>query len=148
MSDRKYRQRGYMDDPRDRERGPKAKPTGESTREQTPRGQPPLAPKSPNMPGFREVVRCARCGHVLSPPIGYETRCERCGTELHSCAQCAHFDTGSRFECTQPILARVSPKDAKNACTLFEARLTVERETKSSGGPPSARKAFDDLFKF
>ncbi len=148
MSDRKYRQRGYQDDPRDRERGSGSGKPPAAKREYTPRGQPPLAPKSPNMPGFRDVVRCARCGHVLSPPIGFETRCERCGAELHSCAQCAHFDTGSRFECTQPIEARVSPKDARNACTFFEARVTLERETKSPAGPPSARKAFDDLFKF
>jgi hypothetical protein len=146
MSDRKYRQRGYMDDPRDRDRERGAKPP-QPKREQTPRGQTPLQPKTPNMPGFHEVVRCARCGHVLSPPIGFDTRCERCGAELHSCAQCAHFDTGSRFECTEPIPARISPKDAKNACTLFEARVTLERETKSTG-PTSARKAFDDLFKF
>ena len=99
------------------------------------------------MPGFREVVRCARCGYVLSPPIGVDTRCARCGADLHSCAQCTSFDTGSRFECMQTIPARISPKDARNECTLFAARVTVERETSS---PPtsSARKAFDDLFKF
>jgi hypothetical protein len=147
MSDRKYRQRGYQDDPRDRER-PGQGSSNQAKREQAPRGQPPLAPKTPNMPGFRDVVRCARCGNVLSPPIGFDTRCERCGSELHSCAQCAHFDTGSRFECTQPIEARITPKDAKNACTLFAARVTMERETKSSGQAPTARQAFDDLFKF
>jgi hypothetical protein len=147
MSERKYRQRGYMDDPRDRER-PGQGSSNQAKREQAPRGQPPLAPKTPNMPGFRDVVRCARCGNVLTPPIGLDTRCERCGTELHSCAQCAHFDTGSRFECTQPIEARITPKDAKNACTFFGARVTMERETKSSGQAPTARQAFDDLFKF
>jgi hypothetical protein len=146
MSERKYRQRGYMDDPRDRERTSPGSP--QEKREYTPRGQPPLAPKTPNMPGFRDVVRCARCGHILSPPIGFDTRCDRCGSDLHSCAQCAHFDTGSRFECTQPIEARISPKDTKNACRLFEAKVTLERETKSSGQTPTARKAFDDLFKF
>jgi hypothetical protein len=147
MSERKYRQRGYQDDPRDRER-PGQGSSNQAKREQAPRGQPPLAPKTPNMPGFHDVVRCARCGNVLSPPIGFDTRCERCGSELHSCAQCAHFDTGSRFECTQPIEARITPKDAKNACTFFAARVTMERETKSSGQAPTARQAFDDLFKF
>ena len=70
----------------------------------------------------------------------------RCGADLHTCAQCVHFDTGAAFECQQPIPARVSPKDARNNCTLFEPRTTVERETKSAP-PASARKAFDDLFK-
>jgi len=55
-------------------------------------------------------------------------------------------DTGSALECQQPIPARISPKDTRNACTFFEPRTTVERETKSAP-PASARKAFDDLFK-
>jgi hypothetical protein len=48
------------------------------------------------------------------------------------------------------VPARVSPKDARNACALFEPRTTIERETKSASSPSSpssAKKAFDDLFK-
>jgi ribosomal protein S27E len=144
MSDRKYRQRGYQDDPREprREQGPAQK------KEYAPRGQPPDRPKTFNMPGYREVVRCARCGNELTVASawGEEARCSRCGTDLHTCAQCTHFDTGAPFECQKPIAARISPKDARNSCTLFEPRTTVERETKSAV-PTSARKAFDDLFK-
>ena len=52
MSDRKYRQRGYQDEPREpRDRKPEAQ-----KKEYAPRGQPPIAPKTFNMPGFREVV--------------------------------------------------------------------------------------------
>jgi hypothetical protein len=146
MSDRKYRQRGYQDEPREprRDQGAPAK------KEYTPRGQPPIAPKTFNMPGFREVVRCARCGHELTVATAWspEAACVRCGSPLHSCAQCTHFDTGAPFECQQAIPARVSPKDARNECALFQPRTTVERETKSaSSGPTSARQAFDDLFK-
>jgi hypothetical protein len=92
-------------------------------------------------------VRCARCGAIEDPDIGALSRCKRCGTDLHACLQCLHFDTAARFECTQEIAARISPKDARNECPLFVPRTTVERET-SSAAPPSARKAFDDLFKF
>jgi hypothetical protein len=144
MSDRKYRQRGYQDEPREPRRDQKPA----EKKEYAPRGQPPLAPKTFNMPGFREVVRCARCGYELtvaaaSSPDG---RCQRCGADLHACAQCSHFDTSSPFECQQPVPVRVSPKDARNTCTFYEARTTVERETKTTA-PTSARKAFDDLFK-
>lgn len=146
MSDRKYRHRGYQDEPREprRDQGAPAK------KEYTPRGQPPIAPKTFNMPGFREVVRCARCGHELTVATAWspEALCVRCGAPLHSCAQCTHFDTGAPLECQQAIPARVSPKDARNECALFQPRTTVERETKSSSsGPTSARQAFDDLFK-
>ena len=146
MSDRKYRQRGYQDEPREPRRDGQQAPK----KEYAPRGQPPDRPKTFNMPGFREVVKCGRCGNELTVAAAWsaEGTCSRCGADLHTCAQCTHFDTSAPFECQMPVPARVSPKDVRNACTLFEPRTTVERETKTtSAGPTSARKAFDDLFK-
>ena len=148
MSDRKYRQRGYQDEPREpRERKPE-----QQKKEYAPRGQPPIAPKTFSTPGFRDVVKCARCGNELTLATAWSPtgQCSRCQADLHSCAQCAHFDAGAPFECHKPIAARVSPKDARNECTHFEPRTTVERETKSApqaSGESSAKKAFDDLFK-
>ena len=157
MSDRKYRQRGYQDEGRDR-----AKPQGAHT---PPLPRPPadrietradkaerkaLEGRAPSMPGFREVIRCARCGNIITDPIVADSRCKRCGSDLHSCAQCESFDTAQRFECAQTIPARISPKDARNSCELFSPRVTVERETHSqvqTQAPNSAKKAFDDLFK-
>jgi hypothetical protein len=157
VSERKYRQRGYQDAGRER-----SKPQG---------GQAPAAPKppadrietrldkaerkamdgrGPSVPGYREVIRCARCGNITSESIIADSRCKRCGADLHSCAQCESFDTGQRFECVQAIAVRISPKDARNACELFSPRVTVERETHSqvqADAPNSAKKAFDDLFK-
>jgi hypothetical protein len=56
------------------------------------------------------------------------------------------FDPGSRFECMAAVPARVSPKNARNTCTLFSPRTTVERET-TTPKVDNSRKAFDDLFK-
>ena len=138
--DRKYRQRGYQDEPRERDRsGPKP---------QQPRGprERPEGPKTPNLMASHEVLRCARCGNRLGLPVALDARCSRCGVDLHSCLQCVSFDTSARFECTQPITARVAPKDGRNDCSSFAPRTTVERQT-GTQGPPSARQAFDDLFK-
>ena len=148
MSDRKYRQRGYHDDDRERPSTPKtARPAPEPGAPAGARRISGDAPKTINMPGYREVVRCSQCGNVGSSDIGYDSRCPRCGTDLHACAQCASFDPGSRFECMETIPARISPKNAKNSCELFAARTTVERET-TTPRTDDARKAFDDLFKF
>jgi phage FluMu protein Com len=147
MSDRKYRQRGYQDDDRDRQPKPEsARPAPEpgapaATRRISRDGHRPVS-----MPGFREVVRCAQCGAVIETEVGLESRCPRCGVELHSCSQCTYFDPGSRFECMQQLSARISPKNTKNACTLYVTRTTVERET-TTPRVDDARKAFDDLFK-
>lgn len=158
MSDRKYRQRGYQDSPREH------RPTqGKPGAPQAPK--PPadrietrldkaerraLEGRAPSVPGFHEVMRCARCGNVFAGDIAADARCKRCGADLRTCAQCESFDTARRFECTQTIAIRIAPKDVRNTCDLFSPRVTIERETRSDAqpqAPSSARKAFDDLFK-
>jgi hypothetical protein len=151
MSDRKYRQRGYQDEPRDRERqaprGPKPPPPERAPGRQL---QDASGPKTPNLMASHEVFRCARCGNRMSIPVELGARCQRCGVDVHSCINCASFDTSARFECLQTLTARVSPKDEGNLCQVFSARTTVERQTGTAapaGGGSSARQAFDDLFK-
>jgi hypothetical protein len=105
-------------------------------------------------------ARCSSCGAVLTPGFDPTAQCPRCHAEMHSCKQCVHFDTGKQFECTQPIPERIAKKDAKNDCTFFELRMTVEKDTSpvnyasatpiaapAAGRPNDARKAFEDLFK-
>ena len=147
MSDRKYRQRGYQDEPRDREpRRDKAKPAEPSRAPGRPL-QDASGPRTPNLMGSHEVFRCARCGNRLSLPVEADARCARCGVDVHACINCMSFDTSARWECAeQRLTARVAPKDERNACGLFQPRTTVERQT-STPGPTSARQAFDDLFK-
>jgi hypothetical protein len=156
VSDRKYRQRGYQDEGRERskpqgERAPAPKPPADRIETRLDKAErKALEGRPPSVPGYREVVRCARCGKVTTGAIAGDSRCTQCGSDLHSCAQCESFDTGKRFECAQTIPARISPKDARNTCDLFSPRVTVERETHSqvqAQAPNSAKKAFDDLFK-
>jgi hypothetical protein len=144
MNDRKYRQRGYQDEPRER---PPRKPADPPSRTPGRQLQSESGPKTPNLMGSHEVFRCARCGNLLSTDVGRETQCSRCSTDVHSCINCVSFDTSARWECTQQALAaRVTPKDAGNDCAFFAPRTTVERQTHTAG-PTSARQAFDDLFK-
>ncbi len=132
---RKYRQKGYMDADR------------ESAAEKRPPKQDLGGPRMLRMPGARTVMRCAGCGTLLPPAVDTRGQCPRCGFELHSCKQCVNFDTGSHFECSKPIPDRITPKDARNECSFYEARATVERDTSSGGRPANARSAFDNLFK-
>ena len=147
MSERKYRQHGYQDDDRDRQR-----PAAQAKRppqDRTPGRQLQSAsgPKTPNLMGSHEVFKCSRCGNRLAVPVEALATCARCGAAIHSCINCASFDTSARWECIQTLPARVSPKDERNTCTFFQPRTTVERQTGTPVGPPSARQAFDDLFK-
>jgi hypothetical protein len=134
MSDRRYRQQGYRS-----QGGP-------------PRHEPP--PSRPGGEGTfgilksRPTSRCAECGAVLPITADSLTQCPQCRAQLRACRQCAYFEPARRFECTQPILERISDKRARNECAHFSLMVTVERDT--SGGstrPEDARRAFGNLFK-
>jgi hypothetical protein len=142
LSDRKYRQRGYQDSGA----GPKQEPQHSTP---APKRENTFGPRPLNMPGTRTVSRCAECGTLLQNLTDAIGQCPKCGFDLHACKQCEHFDPSSRFECSQPIPARVSPKDKRNACQFYSIRVMVEKETSSKGSqrPNDARAAFDSLFK-
>ena len=154
--DRKYRQRGYQDDPR--ARGPKGPSKPAPPKERAPGRvlQDERGPKTPNLMAMHEVFRCARCGNLLSVPVGLLDRCSKCGVDLHGCIECVSFDTSARWECTENarLPARVAPKDERNMCAFFTPRTTIERQTSTPASKESApassnsaRRAFDDLFK-
>jgi hypothetical protein len=153
--ERKYGHRGYMDSD-----GPKKKE--KRPQENRPR-QEQIGPRTPRMVGTITLARCSNCGAVLQSGFDPNGQCPRCGFDLHSCKQCMYFDTGEQFECTQPVPERIAKKDARNKCTFYAFRTTVEKDTapttaaaqpaqqavssSTSYRPNSARKAFDDLFK-
>jgi hypothetical protein len=132
MTDRKYGQRGYRES--DKEGGGKPRK--------------PSAPPTGGVLPSRTVLRCVDCGTILPSLTELPRQCPKCGSELHSCQQCAHFSPSQRFECTQPIPERIPDKRARNECTLFSLRATVARETSAaSKSPDDVRRAFHDLFK-
>jgi hypothetical protein len=97
------------------------------------------------------VSRCSQCG-TLVQNLADPGTCIKCGFELHSCKQCTHFDPSCRFECTENIPARVTPKDARNDCMFYAIRQMLEKETSESvplspQKPDDARRAFEALFK-
>ena len=120
------------------------RPAAPRERSEGPRGRGLGTPKA-------TVFRCSRCGALqadsrepgIAPKI--DAVCGDCGTDLHTCTHCAHFDTSAPFQCRQPIAQRITKKDLRNECELLELKLTQEFAAEAE--PPSdARTAFDDLF--
>jgi hypothetical protein len=147
----KYRQHGYQDRDRDSQKGSGEKfgeKSGEKSGSAPPKRDNSFGPRPVNLPGTRAVSRCTQCGTVLQGVSG-DGRCPKCGFALHACKQCTYFDPGSRFECMQPIKERIAKKDERNECTLYEIRVTREKETSTPATqrPNDARAAFENLFK-
>ncbi|MEQ1884553.1 MAG: hypothetical protein ABL967_05780 [Bryobacteraceae bacterium] len=158
--DRKYRQHGYNDSDRERGSGPRQE---DRPRPQGPR--PPIDVTGPRLPRLVQAVtasRCYNCAVTLPADMDFRGNCPKCNAALHCCKQCAFFEPSTRFQCTKPILARISPKDQANECALFKARLTVARDAPTTAptqqsvpaanvqvpkNADDARAAFDNLFK-
>jgi hypothetical protein len=123
MSDRKYRQRGYQDE--NKPRGPKGPAAPRPPKQDRAPGrqlQDAAGPKTPNLMAAHEVCRCARCGNLLSLPIAGDSRCAKCGVDLHSCLQCESFEPRARWACTQrdKLPARVGPTEGRPHCQVFQ----------------------------
>jgi len=137
---RRYKQRGYREDEGGREKR-SGGPAPVSERPEGPRGRGLGAPTESSF-------RCARCGELvrreaqLLPP---DATCGKCGSDLHTCTNCRHFDTSARFECRQEIPERIAKKATRNTCQLFEPKL-VQGFRADSGKPDDPRAAFDALF--
>ena len=133
---RKYRQPGYQD--REREERPKPPPRqkGAAGRIET---------------KFHLVTRCNNCAAEMQvmDEIQVNAKCKNCGTDLHTCRNCLHFDPSARNECNKPVEVRVTNKSLNNICHFFEPKTLVEKQ--GSGATQKAesshRQAFFDLFK-
>jgi len=136
--DRKYRQRGYQETDRDRKAKPPPRPKGTGGRVET---------------RFHLVTRCNNCAAEIqvTDQIRVDDKCRSCGTDLHTCRNCLHFDPAARNECNKPVEARVANKATNNFCHFFDPKILVEKQ--GSGVAPvtrtenSHRQAFLDLFK-
>ena len=152
-SDRKYKQRGYMDTDRDASR-PADKPRPNGPR-------PPIDITGPRLPRLVQTVtaaRCYNCATTLPHDFDFRGNCPKCNAALHCCKQCAHFEPSTRFQCRKPIQIRIPIKDQSNNCELFTSRVTVARDAAPVGPAitatvstprtaSDARAAFDQLFK-
>lgn len=166
--DRKYKQNGYQQSDRDRNGDSRGDPRGtERPRPQGPK--PPIDITGPRLPRLVQATAASRCFACATPlPAGtdFKGSCPKCKAELHSCKQCAHFESSTRFQCLKPIPERIAVKDKANECLLFSPRVTVARDSAPSGGPSQyssaaptgdangnprnptdARAMFDNLFK-
>ncbi len=150
MNDRKYGHRGYMES----DRGSSGSGSGSGGRR--PSGPRPDRPEGPRGRGADQnkafVFACRGCGEKRRDitDLRADSTCAKCGADLHSCVQCANFDTGSRWECARwkEIPARITAKKLRNECSLFTpARSFDLTGTRATETPDTSRAAFDALFK-
>lgn len=144
MSDRKYRQRGYREDDRDRDRRRPGK-KGPPKEREGPWGRGLGAPTA-------NVFRCAACGGKVEilGELAQDAKCPHCEADLHTCTNCTSFDPSAAWECRKhaEIPQKVTKKAKANECPEFTPKVAKEFASEGEGGATvgDAKKAFDALF--
>jgi hypothetical protein len=94
------------------------------------------------------MKKCHSCLKVLEikTPVGRRELCPFCGSDLHCCLNCVHYNIGSYNDCREPQAERVIEKGRSNFCDFFDFRDagTVDKG-KDSGD--STKTKMESLFK-
>ena len=65
--------------------------------------------------------QCHDCRLPLSLELIHKNRlCPNCGSDLHCCKNCIHFDESLSSKCKEPSSPWVSNRETQNNCGFFE----------------------------
>ena len=97
-------------------------------------------------------MSCFHCKNEIPVPevsgrvsVAFRESCPKCGTDLHICLNCNHYDQGSHHECRESSAEWIRNKEKANVCEYFIPAPPNGRGSKNS--PNDARAALDALFK-
>jgi len=65
---------------------------------------------------------CWKCGteYILAGSPGRSETCERCGSDLKVCLNCACYDARAAYQCRDRRAEPVAEKNTANYCEYFE----------------------------
>jgi predicted RNA-binding Zn-ribbon protein involved in translation (DUF1610 family) len=66
---------------------------------------------------------CGKCGAILDIPsaqVGRRDTCPSCGSELHACIHCRHYDEAVAKQCKEPFADVPDDKEDANFCDFYQ----------------------------
>lgn len=98
--------------------------------------------------------QCHYCRFPLPAEMQQRNRlCPNCGSDLHSCMNCVHYDENVSSKCKEPESPWIRDRAGQNTCPFFEFRFgqavphsgaaTAEHHSEAE----AAKKAFRALFR-
>jgi hypothetical protein len=94
------------------------------------------------------MKRCHSCLKDLEikTPVGRREICPFCGSDLHCCLNCVHYNIGAYNDCREPQAERVIEKNRSNFCDFFVFRDgAIDGNRKNPG--ESVKAKMESLFK-
>jgi predicted RNA-binding Zn-ribbon protein involved in translation (DUF1610 family) len=98
------------------------------------------------------MANCHYCRVSLSPEVQLKNRlCPNCGSDIHCCKNCQHFDETIPTFCKEPESPWVADRTCQNNCPFFEFKLNSKNPPLPKNGEDSeaekAKEAFRALFR-
>ncbi len=94
------------------------------------------------------MYHCHYCLTEISFLVLRKNRlCPKCGSDLHCCKNCMHYDENIISKCNEPNSPWVKDKVSQNNCVYFEFRVTNDSIPSSNLEAEKAKRAFKALFK-
>jgi len=96
--------------------------------------------------------QCHYCRLALSLDVQRKNRlCPNCGSDIHCCRNCIHFDENSSEKCREPNSPWVRDRASQNSCPFFEFRPAADssqqKKDSSDSEAERAKEAFRALFR-
>jgi hypothetical protein len=80
--------------------------------------------------------RCHYCRNGLPVAVQQKNRlCPNCGSDIHACRNCVHFDESLNSQCKESDSPWVRDRGTTNSCPFFEFRGATD-----SASPDEAKK--------
>ena len=105
---------------------------------------------------FEEPFMTWQC-HYCRLPLSLEVQdrnhmCPGCGSDIHSCKNCLHYDENLSSKCKEPHSPWVRDRSAQNSCEIFEFKKTnspthAPQASESTSEADRAKEAFRALFR-
>src|SRR5215831_8932141 len=66
-------------------------------------------------------MNCHHCGSEIKVErfVGRTDECHKCGSDLHSCVNCANYDTTLSNRCREPNTEWIPDREKANFCDFF-----------------------------
>jgi hypothetical protein len=97
---------------------------------------------------------CHYCRVPLSLDVQQKNRlCPNCGSDIHACRNCAHYDENLTSKCKEPESPWVHDRSTQNSCSFFEFLSSLPPGAPLHDAPEliseaeRAKEAFRALFR-
>ena len=98
---------------------------------------------------MNKSLKCHYCKNsiLITDKMGFDDACPYCGSDLHACLNCEHYDEKAHQQCNEPNADFVSQKEKSNVCPFFTICANHTKKENEDTPTKSFLEKAEALFK-